>query len=703
MTTAALTPSIEYIENGATLVYAVPFRFRSPQHVAASRVDAAGVVTNLSYGADYSVTGGTTDTGGALTVVAAGVAGTILRIKRVTPRAQTMDYTTGDTFPAESHEAALDVAMLIDQEQDQQIADTQRRALLVPDGEIAPLISPKSIRGGKFPLWSLDGTQLLDSFGPGTDLALRQDLATGPGGSIVKYLPSGTGAVPSDIQAELRRIKNAGQYGTVGDGIVDEITAITNARIACQTGDTDGPGGRSIAQKLIMPPGRFRIQDVLQLAPANGLVGFALEGSGRGVTTFVYTGAASAIACRSSRAFSMSNCTLEGLTVDTDQTAIIVAQVGNPLRSWSFDKVDFVRFWKCFDVTGASMCSEVVANECGFYQCYYGMVNSNDQAVNWTFQNCNWEQESLDTVKDVGLSAVFKLNKGSFVTWRGGSIIPTGRLLYFTPSGSGVYPKTSHRYNFENIRIELLDIAGTHVPIIDRQDLGYASGSNGPVVTIRASTMLFRGAIPANITIARIWANCKFTFEDIECEGGKVVGILDGVTPNQAASLFLRRAGGVTYEADTTARLNTHDQHYVVIEPDNSASGTVIHRESKQAGSTVPFSTRQNVITFRTESGSVPLAGTTFPVPAMHDHAILQGIRAQRFEAAAQSLTVELKDAADTTVYQSFTMIPADRTKDDYTKAKEMGFQIPSGTPLMIKLTGVAEIVKGYIALEYIG
>jgi hypothetical protein len=33
---------------------------------------------------------------------------------------------------------------------------------------------------------------------------------------------------------------------------------------------------------------------------------------------------------------------------------------------------------------------------------------------------------------------------------------------------------------------------------------------------------------------------------------------------------------------------------------------------------------------------------------------------------------------------------------------KEMGFEIPSGTLLMLKFTGTAEIVKGVVGLEYL-
>ena len=176
MTAAALRPSIDYLETGVILPIPVRFRYKTPQSLKVSRVLATGSVMPLAYGVDYAATPGPTDAGGTLTPTAS-VAGARLRIRRVTPRAQDMDYTTGDTFPAESHELALDTAMLIDQEQDVKIEDTATRAWLVPDGETAGVLPPKASFAGKF--WGGDATGNpvpLSGVGAG-DTALRTDLA----------------------------------------------------------------------------------------------------------------------------------------------------------------------------------------------------------------------------------------------------------------------------------------------------------------------------------------------------------------------------------------------------------------------------------------------------------------------------------------------------------------------------------------------
>lgn len=184
MTAAALAPYIEYIENGATTAFAVPFRFVAPTHIAAKRIAADGTVTVLAYGTDYSVTGGTTDAGGTLTVTTPAVAGTRLQIRRQTPRAQQLDYTTTDNFPAESHELGLDKAMLVDQEQDVKIDDTAARALMVPDGETVPVVPVRAIRQGKFLSFDASGNPAASN-GTGADLGLREDLAASGGAALI--------------------------------------------------------------------------------------------------------------------------------------------------------------------------------------------------------------------------------------------------------------------------------------------------------------------------------------------------------------------------------------------------------------------------------------------------------------------------------------------------------------------------------------
>lgn len=126
MTVAAIAPIISYIEDGATLAFSVPFRFLAGSDLVVSRT-VAGVETTLTYPAQWSAVGGASDAGGTVTL-GTSVAGATLVIRRQTPLAQQTDYTATDRFPAESHERALDRAMLIAQEQDREV-DSLSQAL----------------------------------------------------------------------------------------------------------------------------------------------------------------------------------------------------------------------------------------------------------------------------------------------------------------------------------------------------------------------------------------------------------------------------------------------------------------------------------------------------------------------------------------------------------------------------------------------
>ncbi len=148
MTVAALPSVAEYLEDGVTTSFPAPFRFKAATDLIVERIiTGTGTVTTLAIGVDYAVVGGQTDAGGTITRTAA-TNGAMLKIRRNTARAQPMVYTTGDRFPAVSHEEALDRQMLIAQEQAADHADLDSRALTVPPGEIAPPLAPLADRIG---------------------------------------------------------------------------------------------------------------------------------------------------------------------------------------------------------------------------------------------------------------------------------------------------------------------------------------------------------------------------------------------------------------------------------------------------------------------------------------------------------------------------------------------------------------------------
>lgn len=207
MTVSANSPSVSYVENGVTLAFPAPFRYIDASHLVVERI-SGGVATPLAYGSAWSATAGPTDAGGTVTLVAT-VAGATLRIRRSTPRAQQTDYATNDTFPAETHETALDRAMLIDQEQDVGAADIAARALMVPPGEVAALLPVLANRAGKVASWSAGGA--LEGMDPAA-LALSIVASLAPIAPQYGFDLAGAWLTPE-------------QYGAKGDGVTDDTAA----------------------------------------------------------------------------------------------------------------------------------------------------------------------------------------------------------------------------------------------------------------------------------------------------------------------------------------------------------------------------------------------------------------------------------------------------------------------------------------------
>lgn len=134
MTVAAEIPLALYDGDGVTVAFPAPWRYLDVAHLLVERVAADGAETLLALGVDYAATAGPTDAGGTVTTTVAPAVGQKLRIRRVTPEGQPTQYPTTGSFPAASHELALDRLTLIGQEQTAAIA----RAALVPPGESGP-------------------------------------------------------------------------------------------------------------------------------------------------------------------------------------------------------------------------------------------------------------------------------------------------------------------------------------------------------------------------------------------------------------------------------------------------------------------------------------------------------------------------------------------------------------------------------------
>lgn len=128
MTIASPVSSASFAGNGVTLSFPLPFRFVSSADVAVVLRDAGGGETLLTETTDYTLSGAGEASGGACVLASPPLPGQTLVCTRAPRILQETDYQENDAFPAESHEAALDLLTMICQALDERLG----RAALLP-------------------------------------------------------------------------------------------------------------------------------------------------------------------------------------------------------------------------------------------------------------------------------------------------------------------------------------------------------------------------------------------------------------------------------------------------------------------------------------------------------------------------------------------------------------------------------------------
>lgn len=114
MTVSSEQSFIEYNGDGATQTFTVPFYFILNSDISVTVADASGNLDELTYGVDFSASGGGNPDGGTATLNTAYASGYTILIYRNPPETQETAYYENGKFPAKSHEKALDkLTMLI--------------------------------------------------------------------------------------------------------------------------------------------------------------------------------------------------------------------------------------------------------------------------------------------------------------------------------------------------------------------------------------------------------------------------------------------------------------------------------------------------------------------------------------------------------------------------------------------------------------
>ena len=116
---------VNYTCNGTTTVYNYTFKIYEDNDVLVAKKDASGIQTNLILNSDYTVTGAGSASGTVvLTAGSKCASGYTLSLLRNVEFTQETDYVEGDTFPADSHETALDKITILAQQNAEELNRT---------------------------------------------------------------------------------------------------------------------------------------------------------------------------------------------------------------------------------------------------------------------------------------------------------------------------------------------------------------------------------------------------------------------------------------------------------------------------------------------------------------------------------------------------------------------------------------------------
>lgn len=184
MTIPSTATEISYAGDGVTTAFVIPFVFDTSSDLEVIETDATGQPTVVSTG--FAITGGSGSTG-TLTRSLALPLGTILTILDNPALTQPIDYIDNDSFPAETHEGALDRTV----RQVKRLNQRVDRSIRVQDGDLVDgddlLLPISSTRQGKFLAFDSNGQPTVSSGSGGGDASLRTDLANA-GASFGDYL-----------------------------------------------------------------------------------------------------------------------------------------------------------------------------------------------------------------------------------------------------------------------------------------------------------------------------------------------------------------------------------------------------------------------------------------------------------------------------------------------------------------------------------
>lgn len=215
----------DYTGNGVTTAFAVPFYFVDNTHVKVYLTNTAtGSAVLQTLNSDYTLTGAGVSTGGTATFTVAPTSGYKVTFIRNVPFTQLTHYVPNDPFPAATHEAALDLLTMQNQQQQETIERSPQ--LPAPYTTASPLGVPTE---GTVLGW-LNGAWTWVATASATLQGLLADAASVVNGdALVAVKNTATGGVARTQHLKNAEFVSVTDFGAVGDGTTDDTAAIQAA------------------------------------------------------------------------------------------------------------------------------------------------------------------------------------------------------------------------------------------------------------------------------------------------------------------------------------------------------------------------------------------------------------------------------------------------------------------------------------------
>ena len=199
MTVSTLTIKNSYSGNGSTTTFAYAFKiFASSEAKVYIRTTATGAESLRSEGVgstNYAVTGVGAVGGGNIVFVTAPTSAETVVIRRLSGLQQLTDYQPADSFPAASHEDALDKLTNITQEMqeelDRSFKVSKTNSITTPE-----FVDNAATRAGKILGFSSDGNSLEATTGSVTSISVSTGSA---GSSATSSFTTSSGALALTI------------------------------------------------------------------------------------------------------------------------------------------------------------------------------------------------------------------------------------------------------------------------------------------------------------------------------------------------------------------------------------------------------------------------------------------------------------------------------------------------------------------------